>query len=54
MLGRLIILAESLTVACCADTAGDIIFLPYDIIPDAVYSLDICGVACEGCHVSHA
>ncbi len=52
-IGKFVVCAECFTVACGTDTAGDIVFLAYNIIPDAVDGVDIGGVACESGDIRH-
>ena len=52
--GQLVVAAEGLAAGCGTDAAGDIEFLLDDVVPDAVYGVQIGGVAGECGHVGHA
>ena len=52
-IGQFIVLAKGLPARCCTDAACDIQFLPDNVVPDAVNSLDVALVTCQRCHVSH-
>ena len=37
-----------------SDSAGEIKFFAYNIIPDTVYGFDIGGISCKGSHIGHS
>ena len=51
--GQFIIRTESLAVGCSPDTAGDVILLAHDIVPNPVDGMDVSRIAREGCHIGH-
>ena len=51
---QIIVRSESLTIVSGSDTASDIEFLAYDVVPDAVDGVDISGIASEGGYICHA
>ena len=46
--------SESLAVAGGSDTAGNVEFLAYNVVPNAVDGMYIRCVSCQGCHICHA
>ena len=50
---QLIVGSEGFAVACGADATRDIELLRYDIVPDAVYGMDVSRVTGQRCHISH-
>ena len=51
--GQFIIRTESLAVGRSPDTAGDVILLAHDIVPNPVDGMDVSRIAREGCHIGH-
>ncbi len=52
--GELIVLAECLAVAGGTDTAGDVVLLAYDVVPDLVDCVDVGRVAGKRSHIGHS
>ena len=53
-IGQFIVLAKSLPIAGGADTAGNIIFLAHNVVPNTVYGMDISRIPCQCGHICHA
>ena len=51
--GQFIIRTESLAVGRSPDTAGDVILLAHNIVPNPVDGMDVSRIAREGCHIGH-
>ena len=39
--GQFVVGSEGFAAGCCAHTACDVVFLAYDVVPDAVDGIDI-------------
>lgn len=50
---QLVVLSESLAVVGGSYTSGDVEFLAYDVVPDAVDGVDIGSITGEGCYICH-
>ena len=50
---QLVVLAKGLATAGRTNTACDIEFLCYDVIPDTIDGIDITLIAREGSHIGH-
>ena len=52
-IGQFIVLAKSLPIAGGADTAGNIIFLAHNVVPDTVDGMDISRIPCQCGYICH-
>ena len=50
---QFVVLTKSLTASSSTYTTSDVVFLRDDVVPNAVDSLDVSLVACEGSNVCH-